>query len=455
MKRLREKMDMHTVRRARAMVGGEEVEWSDTEVSGLCIRIRARSAVWVIRGRQGAKQSIWTLGPVENVSLSQARDWSAQAKKLLKGGADPAGWLREKATGVPEPVPAPPPVADTGQTWEQGREAFLDFVKSHRAAATYDDYRKTLRSSDMASLGGRRLDEIRSRDIRHIQEEIFARGKIAMAHHALRILKSCLAWLAQNSKSGIEESPAMVVRPLDPGKLARSGVGHRLGWVPTPEEIGRLPWVMAAHTGTPSARLAASLILFTGQRIETVLSSGKGEFEAKLDGGVWDVSPAYMKSKRRHIIPLPGTAWHIARAAMAMSPDTSTLVFPQTRERRAGSGLENHMSPGAVADSMGGMGRHALRRAFASYGKSVLGFSLPEIKGILDHAEGSGGDVTMERYELSDGQYYKWRVLRAWEAWVLTQVAEQAPKGAGKVPAFLRLPVGPRMSNGQVWANEP
>ena len=82
----------------------------------------------------------------------------------------------------------------------------------------------------------------------------------------------------------------------------------------------------------------------------------------------------------------------------------------------------------------------------------MLGFTVAEIKGILDHAEGSGGDVTLERYQLSDGQYYKWRILRDWEAWVLAQVAEQAPNGVEKAPAFLRLPVGPRMSNDQLWA---
>ena len=181
-KRLQEKMDMHTVRRARAMVGGDEAEWSDTEVRGLCIRIRARSAVWILRGRCGPRQSIWTIGPVADVSLSQARERAAEAKKLLKGACDPTGWLREKLTGVPAPlarvIPEPVVPDDTGQTWEEGREAFLDFVQQHRAKATYADYRKTLRSADLESLNGRPLRSIASRDVRRIQEEIFARARL-------------------------------------------------------------------------------------------------------------------------------------------------------------------------------------------------------------------------------------------------------------------------------------
>jgi integrase len=254
----------------------------------------------------------------------------------------------------------------------------------------------------------------------------------------LRTLKSCLSWLSQNSESGIEDNVAATVKPIDPGKLVKAEVTIRnKDKVPAPEQVGRLPWTLSAHTGTPFARLAAALTLLTVQRIETVLSAEKSEFEPRLEGGLWDIPPAHTKSKREHLIPLSSAAWHVVQSAIALSPSDSPLLFPMTRERRKGSGMDGHLSPKAVRDAMDGMGRHALRLAFGTHGVA-LGFTLAEIKGILDHAEGAGSDVTRLHYELSDGQHWKWRVVRTWQAWVLRQVARQAPAGQERIPAFLK-----------------
>ena len=49
------------------------------------------------------------------------------------------------------------------------------------------------------------------------------------------------------------------------------------------------------------------------------------------------------------------------------------------------------------------------------YRQAHLGFSLLDVKSILDHSRGfDPGDVTMQHYALHDGTHFTWRIMRAW-----------------------------------------
>jgi integrase len=427
-------IDHYDVRSASASVGREEYELGDTREPGLSLRVRKSAATWALRGRLGPKQSTWKIGAAGTVGIKAARERAAEARKLLARGIDPARWLAEQEHGGPILRTFDP--NQDGWLWEQGRDAFLEFVREHRAPATYGDYRRTLLSADLKLWEGRPLKGIDTKDVRRVQETVWARGKLVQAHHTLRIVKSCMGWLAQRSDSGIAASPAEPVAPIDPGKLAKAGVG-RSGKVPTPEQIGDLGWTLAASTGPASARYAGALALLSAQRIATVLQAGKDEFTPCEHGGIWTAPPAHTKGKRGHVIPLPPVAWHVVRSAMAAAHDGTPLLFPQTKRRRVGDEGGGHLSYGAVRDALGTVvAPHDIRRAFGTHGEDLLGFGISDIKAILDHAEGASGDVTRQHYALSDGQHFKWRLMRAWEAWVLAQVAQRAGKERA-LPPFM------------------
>lgn len=439
--------DMHTTREARQIVGKPEaygLEWADTDVKGLCIRFRAASATWALRGRLGPRQSIWAIGAIDTVSVSQARDRARKAKDLLKRGIDPKEALAEDQLGGKIERTFDP--KKDGWTWEQGRDAYLAEIRQTHAAATCEDYRKSLapkKSGDLDPLKGKLLKAITDDDIRRCQLAAWNRGKKNQAHHLLRILKACFSWLIQQPDSGIKASAAAGVKFLDMGRLARADTGKKLGKLRTGEEIARMVWGLERADAAP--RLAAALCLFTVQRISTVLKAHKGEVEAapKAGGGMWNIPPAHIKGKREHLLPLPTVAYHLMKSAIAISA-SPTLVFPQMRLRRAGDAGGSLMSPNVVRRAMAGMmGPHDSRASFTTHGKVVLRFAHDEIQAVLHHAEGASGDVTLEHYDLSAGLHFKWRVLREWERWLLEQIAVGAP-GSEPMPAFMRPDAGVR-----------
>ena len=69
------------------------------------------------------------------------------------------------------------------------------------------------------------------------------------------------------------------------------------------------------------------------------------------------------------------------------------------------------------------MSCHAWRRGFASHGQRELGFSLNDIKLVLDHSEGApAGDVTAGHYALDPMIAKKRANMEKWLAWLELQV---------------------------------
>ncbi len=423
----------------------------DDSCDGLMIRVTTRSASWYVRGRLGGKQKFWRIkGLLPDDDPKEMRARAIEARQLAARGIDPKEWLQEKALGGKVERTFDP--EKDGWDWETARDTYLEFIKKHRRPATYDDYRKTLNGKDLKVWEGKLVKSLTKDDVKKLQDSIYARGAERMALHTLTIVKTCLKWVAERSGSGIDASPAERVAPLALG-AREDDEGE--DWVPTPEQIGTLPWLMDRARIHPAARLAAMLTLLTVQRRHTVASARKADFTPISSGGaLWAIPSAYMKSGRKrsrgpdgrgrpHVVPLPAFTWGLVRHAMALGGASDIWLFPQLRLRRAGDAGGGHMSAKEIADAMKTAGSpvrpHACRRAFGTYGEQKLGFNPWETPTILDHAEGRSGNITSEVYSLHDGTHFKWGIMKKWEEWVLEHVAEQRPAGVANLcPAFFR-----------------
>lgn len=422
---------------ALSAVGKLTYEIGDEKCSGLSIRVRAKSATWTLRGRLGQKQSTWAIATVrQDDDPAAIRERAFEAKALLKRGIDPKERLQEQALGGA--IVRHFDESLDGWTWEQARDKFLAFVQAEKAKATYDDYRKTLCGKDLEPWNGRLVKAITKKDVAALQDAIYARGVKVQATHTLRIVKAMLNWVSQRGESGLDDSPANAVRPMSIG--GRKTALH----VPTLEEIGKVPWLLDAAAVAPAVRLACMLVILSAQRRETVVSAKKDAFtEASGGGGLWTAPPAHMKSKREHVIPLPPLTWSIVKRLISLSRSDSPWLFPQLRVRRAGDKGDGHMSAKTINDAFAEIGvpmrPHDSRRAFATHGESLLGLKPSDTKAILDHAEGLSGDVTSTHYALHDGTHFKWGIMRAWEAFVVEQIAARKSEGQVQgLPTFLR-----------------
>ncbi len=416
---------------ARRVLGQEEYELGEKATKGFCLRVRKTSLTWCLRGRLLEKQSTWRVGDAMQMPVKVARDNAREAAKLLERGLDPKAALREWENGGPDVRTG---TAADGWTWEEGVAEYLAEGETTQAKATRDFYRNVLLSEHLAFIKGKLLKEIMPADGKRAQDDIYRRGHPQMARKTLQAMKTFLKWAANRHGSGIEFSPLAGVEPRKLSKYEKGEEGH----VPSPTELGDLPWRLEAADIAPQARLAAFLTMLSVQRIRTVIRARKSHFEPKLDGGIWNVPWPDMKAKRPHVVPLPPATWDVVQQAMALWPDSEWL-FPQVRPRARGGPSGGHITYHPVADPMDPLDPHDMRRGFATHGEHLLGISEAHTKAILHHAEGRSGDVTKERYALHDGTHFKWDVMRKWEAWLLT-LAFQGSRGPGARMRTLRRP---------------
>lgn len=439
------KINKHDVMSADSAIGVSQYDLYDDSCPGLLIRVAAQSAAWYVRARVGKKQHMWRTKTLQRTDdPATIREWATEARLMAGRGCraeDIALWLKEKGLGGKIERHFDP--EKDGWEWETAREKFLAFVQAEKAPATYKDYRKTLRGKDLERWCGKLVKSITKADVQALQTDIYNRGAKTQAGHTVRIVRSCLSWVASTGKAGLEESPALNVKPI------KTNGAKKRGRVPTAEEIGKLPWQLDAARISPSHRLASLLVLFTAQRRESVMSACVEDFvEVDGYGLVWMVE--HTKRKRKpddpgHVLPLPPAAAAVARAAIAAVGTRSGWVFPQARLRRAGDAGDGHMASQTPEKAMKKAGSeinpHDVRRAFPKAVEEELdpGFTRSEVKLILDHAEGQSGDVTKKHYAFHAQLRAKKPVLDGWNQWVLDQVAAQRPDGAQGLPGVLAM----------------
>lgn len=146
---------------------------------------------------------------------------------------------------------------------------------------------------------------------------------------------------------------------------------------------------------------------------------------------VWAIPPYMRKrsnTRRAHLnheVVIVGWTARTVRRLDVLAEGGYYFPVRATRDRltknpHADAGFINHAlqyMPGVD------MSCHGWRRGFASHGQRELGFSVKDIKLILDHSEGApSGDVTASNYALDPMIAKKREMMEKWIAWLELQV---------------------------------
>jgi integrase len=157
----------------------------------------------------------------------------------------------------------------------------------------------------------------------------------------------------------------------------------------SPEELGRLVAVLAAHDCQQSAN-AIRLCLLTGARSGEVLSATWSQFNLAV--GQWTKPSAHTKQKAEHIVQLSG---HAVALLASMKPGApSDHLFPAPHAHGvAQANLKRFWSTVRKRAAIPDARIHDLRHSFASYLASS-GASLIVIGKMLGHTQ----PITTARY---------------------------------------------------------
>jgi integrase len=337
----------------------------------------------------------------------------------------------------------------------------MNHIQAVRSPETYDDYAGTLGGRkrqnpterlamvpELQRFVGRDVAGISREEIAECVADVFHRNE-SVGDHLPRVLGSMWTFLGDDSRRRHTSVPANLLLRLktpeparrlrgDPNALFAGDKEDLRRDVPPPLAMGRALAIARSRGMKERAARAVELPAGSLQRRRAVIGSHRHDFHLMDDWSdvnadiVWAIPPFMRKrsNKRRarmnHEVVLIDWVARTARRLDILAGEqgynfpTKTVGGRRTKNPYADPGFINHAlqyMPGV------NMSCHRWRRGFATHGQRELGFSLSDIKLILDHSEGApAGDVTAGHYALDPMIAKKRAIMEKWIAWLELQV---------------------------------
>lgn len=460
------KITSETIKAAlRHAAAGEQYDVTDPQCPGLQLRVRGGVVTWAVRARLHGQQRRWVVGGAD-VKPDIARDRAGEVKGWCRRGVDPDRLITEFATGIPisHQLRVGGERAPPSWTWLKAVDKFLEHISTYRTAATYDDYAGTLGGKQRLNPDKRHsfaleLKRFMGRDVASISREEIAEcirevcnRKHRLGTHLKSVLGSMWSFLGDDVRRRETSVPANLLlrlrTPEKPNVIVPPNIPNIISLfdndledprrdVPSPLTMGRA--IAIARSGGMKEPAALSVQLLAGslQRRRAVIGSHRANFHLMGDWSeedadiVWAIPPYMRKrsnTRRAHLnheVVMVGWAARTVRRLDVLAD--GGYYFPvrsaggkPTKNPYADAGFINHAlqyMPGVD------MSCHGWRRGFASHGQRELGFSVEDIKLILDHSEGApSGDVTAGNYALDPMIAKKREMMGKWIAWLELQI---------------------------------
>lgn len=274
------------------------------------------SRLWRLAYRYGGKQKLLALGAYPAVSLSDARERRAQAKRLLAGGIDPSVEAKQEKARQK---------AVLADTFEAVAAEFL--VKAERegkAEATLTK-KRWLVGIALASLGKRPIAEITAAEILVPLRRVEGDGNYETARRLRAVIGQVFRYAISTSRA--TNDPTFGLR----GALITPIVTHRAAITEWRKFAGLLR-ALWDYDGTAETRAALKLMALLYPRPGELRQAEWTEFD--LDNGVWTIPATRSKMRREHKKPLPALAVGVLRE-LRNHTGNRRLAFPsiQSPER--------------------------------------------------------------------------------------------------------------------------
>lgn len=292
---------------------------------GLYLQVsRFGTKSWVFRYTLNKKREMG-LGPIQEVSLKQAREAAAQCRALVREGIDPIADRQErKGRSKLE--------AARLITFKTCAE---DYIRTNSAAWSNikhaAQWASTLETYAYPTLGPLPVSMIETHHIVDVLTPIWPTKNETARRVRGRIEAVLDAAKVKGLRTG--ENPARWRGHLDkllpkPSKVAAVTHHASLPYA----QMGDLMRALRAKAGI--APMALEFLILTAARTNEVIGATFDELD--LNKAVWTIPADRMKAKREHRVPLSGRALEIARTMEGLRQ--SNYIFPG---HRSGKGLSN------------------------------------------------------------------------------------------------------------------
>ena len=336
---------------------------------GLWLQVRsADRRSWVFRYKRQGRPHWMGLGPLDDVTLAEARELAREARRALLKGDDPLDQRRaERAERA-------------GVSFREVAELY---IKSHETAWRNEthraQWRSTLATYAFPAFGDRPAAEITVGDVMRVLEPIW-REKAETASRLRGRIESVLDYAtARGWRTG--DNPARWrghLANLLPARSKVARVEHHaaLPW----RAVGAFMADLRSQGGIGAAGLEFAIL--TAARTGEVIGARWGEVD--LAEHVWTVPAERMKAHREHRVPLTDAALAVLRRMEPGRPERGDgFVFPGARRGRP---LSN-MSLAAVLKRMGraDLTVHGFRSTFRDWAAEATDYAREVAEAALAH----------------------------------------------------------------------
>jgi len=373
---------------ARKVVTAKPGKYSDG--SNLYLIVSETGArKWVLRFTWRGRAKEMGLGTPATVSLADAREKAASARRKIAQGQNPID-ERKRTSGVPT----------FGEMADQVRETLSVGFRNEKHKAQW----KSSLATYAAPLSSKPVDTITTDDVLAILKPIWTSKAETASRVRGRVEKVLDAAKAKGFRDG--ENPARWRGHLDhllprPSKLAR---GHHAA-MPYDEVAGFVANLRERET---IAALALELCILTAARSGEILGMRWSEID--LDKKIWTVPAHRMKAGREHRVPLSQRATAIlVRLTDNRSGD---FVFPGQRRDKTLSNMAMEMMLRRMKIENATV--HGFRSSFRDWGGNETSYPRDLIETALAHVI---GNETEQAYRRSDALEKRRKLMEAWASY--------------------------------------
>jgi len=273
---------------------------------GLSLLLTApRKGYWVLRATINGRRRDIGLGPLDLVTLAEARELAIDMRRDIQRGIDPIEERkRQKIEILTFKAAAEKVHTEQKATWKNGKHQ--------------DQWINTLETYAFPKLGDRLVNDIEGPLIREVLLDFWLE-KPETARRVKQRIGVVLDWAYANGMRATEAPMRSLSRAL-PRQPKQDGHFAAMPYEDVPTFLKHL------HKRTSVARLGLEFLILTASRSGEV--RGAKWAEINLDAKLWTVPAERMKVGKKHLVPLTDAAIDVLERARPYYAECSNLVFP-------------------------------------------------------------------------------------------------------------------------------
>ena len=375
---------------------------------GLMLAVKpGGSRTWILRIQANGRRRDISLGTVDLVGLSEAREKAMETRKLIRAGIDPVE-ARKASQRASEAISGFEQVA---------RKVFEERKGDWRNPKHRAQWLSTMEAYVFPHIGRMTIEAVTSASVRELLVPIW-QSKPETARRVLQRVCAVLNWAYSN---GMRANPA-------PKEAIRSGLGKQ---IKRAEHFAALPLKLTPpllkklERESTAGRLALRFVILTAARSGEVRKAKWNEMDLKA--GIWTIPAERMKAGREHTVPLSKAARKGLKEAQALRTSlVDAPVFPGLH----GQALSDTALTKALrSDCEGKWTVHGFRSTFRDWAEDCTSYPFLVTEAALAHTV---KNKTTAAYVRTDHFERRRDMMRDW-ADFLTAVPNESAAAANSV----------------------